>query len=403
MGCRLCGVAHPARLSCPLTRLLDSQTVLQAGTVLAGRFVIQAVVHRSSMSTIYRAHDRTQSHAAYREVAVKQVWAGDSSTADGAEPAAWLAREAGLLSVLQHPGLPRLRAAFSEGNHHYVVMPYLAGVTLQDYVRAQGPIREQVVFAYAEKLLAILGYLHGQKPPIVHRDLKPANILIHESGRIILLDFGVARAACSAPVGTAIGTPGYAAPEQYQGIADIKSDLYGLRATLYYMLTGYDAEQEPPFRHPSLHQYRPRVRRAMAHFVDDLLRLDPAARPDAATIDHHIRALRQAYWLTPLRAACADLSRGPVAGLLLAAVPVLPVALAPSVPNGLATCFPVTQITVPAPPAGQVSAALFIAMIVVVVASLVHGAKGRGVMLLVLLPLTGLVVQLYCNPATCWS
>ena len=145
--------------------------------------------------------------------------------------------------------------------------------------------------------------MHSQDPPVIHRDLKPDNILLLGfkrraangfpipntwvcDGRIILLDLGVARPLVRGAVGTAIGTPGYAAPEQYQGFADERSDLYALGATLHYMLTGYDAESEAPFRHPPIRQLRPDVSPAVDDLVTEMLRIDPRGRPVSA---HRVR------------------------------------------------------------------------------------------------------------------
>jgi serine/threonine protein kinase len=84
-------------------------------------------------------------------------------------------------------------------------------------------------------------------------------------------------------VGTAIGTPGYAPPEQYQGLADERSDLYALGATLHYMLTGYDAEHEAPFRHPPIRQLNPAISPATEKVVTNLLQVAPDRLPPIAS------------------------------------------------------------------------------------------------------------------------
>jgi len=217
-------------------------------------------------------------------VAIKHISVRGLSPAEQAEGRGWLAREAGLLSSLGNPLLPDLIAAFSEGDEHYVVMPFLEGKTLKEHVVQSGPVPLSDLLRWARALINLLVHLHGQDPPIIHRDLKPDNILIRPDGTLMVLDLGVARPLIRGMSGTAIGTPGYAAPEQYQGLADERSDLYALGATLHYMLTGYDAEHEAPFRHPPVRQLNPALGPVTEAFVGWLLCLAPNQRPQSARI-----------------------------------------------------------------------------------------------------------------------
>jgi hypothetical protein len=162
-------------------------------------------------------------------------------------------------------------------------------------VEQKGPLPELDALKLARELTDVLAYLHSQEPPIIHRDLKPANILIRPDGHVTLLDLGVARALAPGTVGTAIGTPGYAPPEQYQGLADERSDLYGLGATMHYMLTGYDAEHEAPFRHPTIRQLNSALHPEIDRLVAVLLRLAPGDRPsDARTVGRDLAAVEGA-------------------------------------------------------------------------------------------------------------
>jgi len=288
--CATCGLYHARESACPVGSRLPIREAgrgFALGTVIAGRFEIVSVEHRSEMSTIFRAKD----HANRADVvAVKQVCVAGLTEHERAEAQAWLAREAGLLSSLTNSHLPELLAAFSEGDNHYVVMPYIAGETLKERVRRVGPLPEHQVVRWANDLTDVLACLHGQRPPVIHRDLKPDNILVRTSvsalqlglgkaSSLILLDLGVARPLARGCVGTAIGTPGYAPPEQYQGLADERSDLYALGATLHYLLTAYDAEYELPFRHPLVRQLNPAVTPAMERLIASLLELAPDRRP----------------------------------------------------------------------------------------------------------------------------
>ena len=259
----------------------EEQAVLAAGTVVGGRFEIDRLLHRSGMSTVYRARIRGQRRPL---VAIKQFAVGTLPPEEQEEALRWLAREAGLLSSLRHPRLPELLAAFSEGDNHYIVMPYLQGETMKELVERGGPLGEAEVLRWAAMLADVLAFLHGQDPPVIHRDLKPENILILSGRQLMLLDLGVARRLARGLPSTAIGTPGYAPPEQYQGLADERSDLYALGATLHFMLTGYDAEHEAPFRHPPLASLRPALDPALESIVERLLRLPPQERPFGALV-----------------------------------------------------------------------------------------------------------------------
>jgi len=248
------------------------------GTVVGGRFRLRSVEHRSGMSTVYLAADERSGGTA---VALKEFSAAGLPPEERGEALVWLTREAGLLSTLDHPRLPRLLAAFSEGDRHYLAMPFLHGQTLEELVQRKGPQDEAQVLRWGAQLAHLLRYLHTQDPPVIHRDLKPANVLLKPDGSLVLLDLGVARTVERAP-GTAIGTPGYAPPEQYQGLADEASDLYALGATMHRLLTGYDPEKGEPFRQPPVRDLVPAVNKDTAALVTQLLQLAPADRPSGA-------------------------------------------------------------------------------------------------------------------------
>ena len=231
------------------------------------------------MSTVYRASDE---RAGGIPVALKEFSAAALPADERGEALVWLTREASLLSTLNHPRLPKLVAAFSEGDRHYLAMPFLQGSTLEELVSRHGPQEEARVLHWAHDLTRLLSYLHRQDTPVVHRDLKPANVLLQGDGTLMLLDLGVARPLDRRRLGTAIGTPGYAPPEQYQGLADERSDLYALGATMHRLLTGYDPEHAEPFRHPPVRDLNPVVTETTARLVADLLQIAPAARPPNA-------------------------------------------------------------------------------------------------------------------------
>lgn len=146
-----------------------------------------------------------------------------------------------VLKSLSHPALPSIIDFFEEGGNFCLVMEYIEGITLEQYLRKFVRAQVHQAIRWAVELTEVLGYLHGQNPPVIYRDLKPANIMIRPDGKLCLVDFGAAFVtACGQERGQLMmGTAGYSAPEQWQsGKAGKTSDIYGLGAVLHEMLTG---------------------------------------------------------------------------------------------------------------------------------------------------------------------
>jgi serine/threonine protein kinase len=155
-------------------------------------------------------------------------------------------REARLLARLHHPALPRVSDHFTEGGGEFLVMQFIPGDDLAGIIsQRRGPFPQEQVATWADQLLDALDYLHTQDPQIVHRDIKPQNLKLTGRGQIVLLDFGLAKGQAHelSRVTTSASifgyTPNYAPLEQVQGMGtDPRSDLYGLAATLYHLVTG---------------------------------------------------------------------------------------------------------------------------------------------------------------------
>ncbi len=158
-------------------------------------------------------------------------------------------REATTLGKIgNHPQVPRLLDYFEQGPEFYLVQEYVSGLTLQQEVKRNGPMSEEQVLNVLKEVLPILDYLH--KIEVIHRDIKPANLIRREiDGKLILIDFGavkdkVSQAMLANPqdysafTAFAVGTPGYAPPEQMAMRPVYASDLYALGVTCIYLLTG---------------------------------------------------------------------------------------------------------------------------------------------------------------------
>lgn len=147
--------------------------------------------------------------------------------------------EAELLQQLTHPRIPRVYSHFTDEGRHYLTMDFVHGTDL-DTLLERNPqgFPEAQVLEWAMQISDVLGYLHDKG--LIYRDVKPSNIMVEQDGGIKLVDFGIAKVFTPTQRGTQIGTPGYAPPEQYQGLATPQSDIYALAATLHHLLTGRD-------------------------------------------------------------------------------------------------------------------------------------------------------------------
>lgn len=153
-------------------------------------------------------------------------------------------REAQVLAKLQHPGIPRYLNYFhidsQSDRRFYIVQELAKGQSLAAWVEQGWRTNEATLKQIAQQILTILVYLQRLEPPIIHRDIKPQNIIRHEDGSIYLVDFGAVRDTYYSTLmrgSTVVGTYGYMAPEQFLGQAVPATDLYGLGATLLYLLT----------------------------------------------------------------------------------------------------------------------------------------------------------------------
>ena len=206
-------------------------------------------------------------------------------------------REAQVLSGLDHPQVPKVHDYFEAtdgGWRFYLVQDLVPGQCLKSIVNPEGeygeelarPFEEEKVVDIASQLSGILVYLHGRAPPVIHRDVKPSNVMMDETGKVYLIDFGNVQQELSTIVGgsTTFGTPGYAPLELcVPGKTTPKSDLYMLGMTMLNLASGIDPVQVTDhlrrvdykrtfrFKNPSLEVV-----------VDHLTQADPEHRPQSA-------------------------------------------------------------------------------------------------------------------------
>jgi len=151
--------------------------------------------------------------------------------------------EAQILRQLNHPQIVKLIEFFVEDHRAYLVLEHIQGASLREIVTHKGKLPESQVKMLALQMCSILEYLHGLVPPIVHRDFTPDNLVLNVDGTLKLIDFNVAKQVIeSTTSGTVVGKHAYLPPEQFRGMPEIRSDIYAMGGTLYYLLTGTDPE-----------------------------------------------------------------------------------------------------------------------------------------------------------------
>src|SRR5579859_7703768 len=240
---------------------------LQAGTELSyGRYKIERSVAAGGMGAVYLAIDQRFN----RPCAVKEMLDDFSNEDERTQAIEWFRREATLLLDLKHPCIPSVRDFFDQNGKNYLVMDFIEGRTLADVFAKEGNVpgvngargvSEARARNWARQICSVLAYLHSQNPPIIFRDLKPSNIMVTSRDEIKLIDFGIARTFQSQRQSTVIMTIGYAPPEQMQGMAEPRSDLYALGSTIHRVLTQHDPANNKPdlFSFPIIRMLRPDV------------------------------------------------------------------------------------------------------------------------------------------------
>ncbi len=227
------------------------------GTVLDGKYEILKEIGRGGMSIVYLARDNR----------LNKQWAVKEMKNDGSKSTETLLkgleREANILKNVDHPVLPRIVDIINSRGTIYVVMDFIEGTNLGDVLKQEGAQSQEDVIDWGIQLASALDYLHSMNPPIIYRDMKPANVMLRPEGGVKLIDFGTAKEYTieNNADTTALGTRGYAAPEQFgdaqgRGIykTDARTDIYNLGATLYHMVTGMNP-CEPPYEIKPIRQW----------------------------------------------------------------------------------------------------------------------------------------------------
>jgi eukaryotic-like serine/threonine-protein kinase len=263
----------------------NSTTLHPTVELQKGRYVVEKILGQGGMGAAVLARD---TRIANKPVVIKELISDGNDPQQRQEDVNNFTREVKTLATLDHPLIPTVTDSFQEGSRYYMVQEYAPGENLEDYLeRVKQPMPEQEALTYISQVLDILDYLGQQKPPIIHRDIKPANIIISSRDkRARLVDFGIARGdeakQAQRKQTSALGTPGYAPPEQYQGNADTRSDIYALAATLHHLLTNRDPRDYPPFNYPPVRSINPKISPDLERVLEKALTMDIEKRYQSA-------------------------------------------------------------------------------------------------------------------------
>ena len=281
-------------MTAPTATGLYAQQQLAPGTVLAGRFRIEAVLGIGGMGVVYRATDL----ALDVPVALKLLRPELAARADAFER---FRQELLMARQVSSPRVVRIHDLAQHDGQWLISMDYIDGEGLDRRLDRDGAMAPDVAARITRQLAEGLAAAHARG--VIHRDLKPANVLLDREGNAYISDFGVARSLASNGLtqsGAVVGTPDYLSPEQARGEAvDARSDLYTLGLILYEMLTGAMPFQggtlseilaQRMLRSPApVTQVKPQTPAWLARLTDRLLRVQPSHRLQSA--DAVIRAI----------------------------------------------------------------------------------------------------------------
>lgn len=245
---------------------------MEIGKKLNGRYKILKPVGSGGMANVYLAHDLILD----RDVAVKVLRYDFRKDEDTIRR---FKREALSATELVHPNIVSIYDVGEEGETQYIVMEYIKGMDLKDYIINNFPIAYRKVLNIMSQILSAVSYAHHNQ--IIHRDLKPQNILIDESGVVKITDFGIAIAVSQSSItqtNSLLGSVHYLSPEQARGgMATNQSDIYSLGIILYELLTGsvpFEGESAVSIalKHfqesiPSVKKFDPRIPQALENVV----------------------------------------------------------------------------------------------------------------------------------------
>lgn len=250
------------------------------GSVIDGKYEILKQIGKGGMSVVYLAMDKRLN----KQWAVKEVQKNGRGK-NGEIVVQSLLAEANMMKRFDHPALPRIVDIIDNGDVIYVIMDYIEGESLDKILEMNGPVDQETVIEWSKQICDILHYLHSQKPPVIYRDMKPANLMLRPDGTVKIIDFGIAREYKEENLADTkvLGTRGYAAPEQLdkETQTDPRTDIYGLGATMYHLLTG-KSPAKVDMHTKTVRQYNSGIYIGLENIVKKCIEAEPEDRYQSA-------------------------------------------------------------------------------------------------------------------------
>ena len=269
------------------------------GAVIDGRYKVDKIIGVGGMAVVYRAHDGLTD----RTVAIKML---KDEIANDEESVKRFINESKAVAMMSHPNIVNIYDVSVREDVKYIVMEYVEGITLKNYMTKRGALNLREILSYTEQILSALRHAHEKG--IVHRDIKPQNIMLLRDGIVKVTDFGIAKLPNAETVtltDKAIGTVYYISPEQASGQGiDPRSDLYSLGIMMYEMATGalpFTADSPVSVAMMQINdtaksplELNPNIPKGLAQIIGVAMEKDPAHRyQNAESMLRHIRRLKE--------------------------------------------------------------------------------------------------------------
>lgn len=253
------------------------------GKRLSGRYKILDIIGGGGMANVYLAHDMILD----RDVAVKML---RLDFANDEEFIRRFHREAQSATSLAHPNIVNIFDVGEEEDYYYIVMEYVDGQTLKQYIQQNSPLRVEDSIRIMSQLASAIAHAHHNH--IIHRDIKPHNILVDRKGNVKITDFGIAMALTATSItqtNSVLGSVHYLSPEQARGgMANEKSDIYSLGIVMFELLTGRlpfsgESAVSIALKHlqsetPSVRRWNPNIPQSVENIVLKATAKDPFHR-----------------------------------------------------------------------------------------------------------------------------